>query len=623
MKQQQANLSGPALGTSAPVQTLVEQLLDRLADHRAGTAALLCAMAETLESLGVAICLFDEADGACLWNRSLTRLFPEHAGHMAIGEPYRNVLRRFYQARLSAQELPAIEHHIEEAVARHHRQQRPFSFEHHGRRIAVASLPVPGVGRIRIWQEQPGRPVATATPEVAGPLPIDGAALFDQLADGVMVSGADQHIVWVNLPFVEMYGLGERSAALGLRFEDAFRTAWRAVPPDQRALFDQGLAILADQMRFAGAPFELPLPGARWTRVIEQRSADGRCFFMHVDITMFKRQQQQLLEAERRARESEQVLQEKSALLEATLERMEQGVMMVNADRKVEVCNRRARELLDLPQALMDSRPTLDALAQYQIAHGEFDNAPPDLVAQVNAGGIFCKAYSYDRKRPNGRVIEVSSVPTESGGVLRTYTDITERKRAEERIRHVARHDGLTSLVNREVFLECLSAAINDPVRRAEGFAVHFIDIDRFKPINDRCGHAIGDKVLALLAERMRLVARDVDVVARMGGDEFAVLQYQVDQAEGALGLATRLRDGVASPMLIEAHRLRVGASVGIALYHANDVQAELADNTRRLQTADSLLRHADTAMYAAKAADGVRIFGVDGLDSHWAKLPP
>jgi diguanylate cyclase (GGDEF)-like protein len=160
-----------------------------------------------------------------------------------------------------------------------------------------------------------------------------------------------------------------------------------------------------------------------------------------------------------------------------------------------------------------------------------------------------------------------------------------------------------------------------DPVRRAEGFAVHFIDIDQFKPINDRCGHAIGDKVLALVAERMRLIARDVDVVARMGGDEFAVLQYQVDQHEGALGLATRLRDGVASAMEIEGHRLRVGASVGIALYHATDVQAELAEDRGQAQTADTLLRHADTAMYAAKAEGGVRVFGLDGLDSAWAPV--
>ena len=609
MKQQDSTPSWEGPGTP---------LCEALPHQSPGTPPL-ATVAEALDSLGVALCLFDEADRLLLWNRSFVRFFPEHAGHLYAGEPYRACLRRFYEARLTPDELPYLDRHVEDGLARYHEQQRPVEFEHHGLRLTVAALALAGTGRLRLWQAAPQRPAQPG--EDACALPIDGAALFDQVADGIMVTGPDERIVWANGPFVDMYGLGERQAAIGKRFEEAYRSAWGDAGPEQRALFERGLSTLTAQMRFAGAPFELPLPGARWSRVVEQRSPDGRGFFVHVDITVLKRQQQQLLNAERRARESEQVLKEKSALLEATLERMEQGVMMISADRVVEVCNRRARELLDLPQAMMDARPTVEELAQHQLATGEFDSAPADLVAQVREGGVFSQAYCYDRKRPNGRVIEVSSVPTESGGVLRTYTDITERKRAEERIRHIARHDGLTSLVNREVFLEHLTAALNDPVRRAEGFAVHFIDIDQFKPINDRCGHAIGDKVLTLLAERMRLIARDVDVVARMGGDEFAVLQYQVDQPEGAMGLASRLRDGVAKVMEIESHRLRVGASIGIALYHATDVGAELADDRAHAQTADTLLRHADTAMYAAKAQGGVRVFGLEGLDSAWAAI--
>jgi diguanylate cyclase (GGDEF)-like protein len=640
MKQQESNPSGgPWVATpprAEPSQPPVDHQASDYTDLATGASPILVAMAETLDSLGMAMCVFDENDRMLLWNRSFLHIFPEQRGRLRAGDGYRDALRRFYEVRLTSEELPFIDRYLDEGVARHQTQQRPISFDHRGLRLTVASLPLPGVGRVRMWQTPVPSPVLdgashpaaladgaahAAVIEGLDALPINGAALFDQVADGVMVTGPDDRIAWANDPFIQMYGLGDRAGAIGKRFEDAYRSAWQAVDGSQRALFDRGLATLTEHMRFAGAPFELPLPGARWSRVVEQRSPDGKGFFVHVDITVLKRQQQQLLRAERRARESEQVLKEKSALLEATLERMEQGVMMINADGVVEVCNRRARELLELPQALMDSRPTLNALADHQLAQGEFESAPPELAAQVRVGGIFNQAYSYDRKRPNGRVVEVSSVPTESGGVLRTYTDITERKRAEERIRHIARHDGLTSLVNREVFLEYLTAALCDPVRRAEGFAVHFIDIDQFKPINDRCGHAIGDKVLALVAERMRLIARDVDVVARMGGDEFAVLQYQVDQHEGALGLATRLRDGVASAMEIEGHRLRVGASVGIALYHATDVQAELAEDRGQAQTADTLLRHADTAMYAAKAEGGVRVFGLDGLDSAWAPV--
>jgi diguanylate cyclase (GGDEF)-like protein len=191
-------------------------------------------------------------------------------------------------------------------------------------------------------------------------------------------------------------------------------------------------------------------------------------------------------------------------------------------------------------------------------------------------------------------------VPIIGGGVLRTYTDITERKRQEDHIRHVARHDGLTSLVTREVFLEYLEEAIRETVADGSVFAVHYLDFDRFKPVNDQYGHPVGDKALALLATRMRKLARDADVVARLGGDEFAILQFHVERHEAALGLARRMLGGVSQPFTIDTHDIQVGASIGIALYPGGGASA------------DELLRNADAAMYAAKAAgrNCVRIFG-------------
>ena len=220
------------------------------------------------------------------------------------------------------------------------------------------------------------------------------------------------------------------------------------------------------------------------------------------------------------------------------------------------------------------------------------------MLTTVRTGDIFDRPCTYDRKRRDGRVVEVHSTPIAGGGVLRTYTDITERKQAEERICHMARHDSLTALVNREVFLKSLAAAAADPTRG--GFAVHFIDLDRFKPINDHYGHTIGDKVLAQAADRLRCVARNGDVVARMGGDEFAVLQSRVEHPDQALGLAYRLLEGIGMDMQIESHRLEVGASIGVALYPSAGSDA------------DSLLRNADAAMFAAKAQgrDCVRVFG-------------
>ena len=567
--------------------------------------ALLRPVAQALDGLGVAACLFDDADATLLWNRSFLRFFPEHAAGIHVGEPYALNLRRFYEGRLDAREMPSIERYIAEGLVRHRAQQRPFVFEHRGRRLCVASLPLPGVGRVRLWKEDAveGAEVISVFGSLSGAPQVDGAALFDHVPDGVMVTGSDDRILWVNEPFVAMYGLPHRRAALGLRFEEAYRRAWddrgNDAPVDARALFDEGLAILEENMRFAGAPFEVPLPGARWARVIAQRGADGKGVYAHVDISVLKRQQQQLLAAERRARESETLLRQKSALLEATLDRMEQGIVMVNADRVVEVCNRRAMELLDLPEALMTSRPHFQQVLDHQFAQGEFAETPTDVMDFIRAGGILDTTQRYERTRPDGRVIEIFSVPMEGGGVVRTYTDISGRRRNEQRIRHLARHDGLTSLFNREVFLEHLGAAVDAARRSGQGFAVHYIDIDNFKPINDRFGHAVGDKVLAMAAEAMRRVARDGEVLARLGGDEFAVLQYGTGEPAAARLLAERILEALAEPMLIEGNALWLGASIGIAIH-------PLAGDDP-----DLLMRHADSAMYAAKAegAPGIRIF--------------
>lgn len=549
--------------------------------------------ADVLESLGIAVCLFGDDDAALMWNRSFIRFFPEHEAHLHVGEPYRDNLRRFYECRLVAEELPFIERYIEEGLARHRTQNRPFSFEHHGRQLSVASLPIAGVGRIRIWTSEDSSPSAAAQQGAAASLLASDSETLGQwaeyLADGVMVTGDDGRISLVNHQFVVMYEIKNRAAALDARFEEIYRAAWKGCADSETQRFDEGLTALAENLRFAGAPFELALPNFRWSRIIARRSADGRLFFVHVDISELKRQQSRLELAESRARASEARLAEKSALLEATLERMDQGVMMVNADRVVTVCNKRALELLDLPAELMASKPSFETVLRYQWVHEEFEGAPDHIIEFIRAGGILDERHSYERQRPDGRVIEIFSVPIEGGGVLRTYTDISERKRAEERIRHMARHDGLTSLVNREVFLEHLAGATQASVKGSR-FAVHFIDLDHFKPINDRLGHAIGDKVLAIAADRMRQVARAGDVVARMGGDEFAILQFSVEDTQDATVLAQRVLRSLERPIDVEGERLQIGASIGIAIFPEDG------------QEADILLRNADTAMYASKA---------------------
>ncbi|MES2991925.1 MAG: PAS-domain containing protein [Pseudomonadota bacterium] len=545
-------------------------------------------MGAALDGLDTALCAFDDDDRTVCWNRSFLRFFPEHDGHVHAGEPYAENLRRFYASRLSPEEAPNAPQYVLEGLARHRTQRAPYEFFHDGKWLRVTSLPLPGVGRVRLWKEIGAEARAAGSPDDSTARFLLTSNALDGVADGVMVTDRLHRIVWANAPFLQMYGFADRAGAFALSFEQVYRRAWEAAPQD--AGFLTGLRTLEENLRFAGAPFELPLPEGRWTRIVERRSADGKSVFAHVDITVFKQQQERLRLAELDARETAHALRVKSALLEATLERMEQGVMMVNAERIVEVCNRRALELLDLPAELMASRPAFTDVLEHQWQHDEFARTPEDILQFVRAGGILDRPHRYDRTRPDGRVVEVQSVPIDGGGVLRTYTDITERKRAEDHVRHVARHDGLTSLVNRDAFLEALSGLTRSADASGEPFAVHFIDLDRFKPVNDRYGHAVGDAVLTEVAVRLRAAVRDVDVVGRMGGDEFAVLQRTDTRSGAADGLAQRIQLEIGRPIRVDGHEVRVGASIGIARYPS--------DGT----TAEQLLRQADAQMYAVKA---------------------
>ena len=162
---------------------------------------------------------------------------------------------------------------------------------------------------------------------------------------------------------------------------------------------------------------------------------------------------------------------------------------------------------------------------------GEFDGngIDPGVRTMLTGGGFDSECRVYERTRPNGVVLEVRSMPTPDGGMVRTFTDITERKRAEARIAEMATHDELTGLANRSLFRERVEQALNRTQRYGEPFALLMLDLDRFKPINDTLGHPVGDKVLKETALRLQFCVRETDTVARLGGDEFAILQ-----AEGA-----------------------------------------------------------------------------------------
>jgi len=215
-------------------------------------------MAELLDSLNIAVCVFDDDDHTVLWNRSFLRFFPEHDGAVHEGEPYRANLERFYRCRLNADELPQIERYIADGIARHRAQSRPFVFEHRGRWVRVAAQPLPGGGRIRVWTPIAAPQDEAVMPHIPGSsFGAGDSAILANVADGVMLLGADDRIARVNEECAQLYGLAGQHEMIGRRYEEVLAASWRSqspVPvPQGQALY--WARVLVEPRRFAGAPF--------------------------------------------------------------------------------------------------------------------------------------------------------------------------------------------------------------------------------------------------------------------------------------------------------------------------------------------------------------------------------
>jgi PAS domain-containing protein len=431
------------------------QLRDRAEARGADRHAALRAVAASLDRLNVAACTFDDSDRTVAWNEAFLRLFPEHAGFIHEGEPYRDHLRRFYRVRLDAGDLSLIERYVDEGLRRPD-EQMPQAFSHRGAWLQASEQAWPG-GRVCVWTQTASAAPARIEDELDAPGMVGlagGLDLFEHVGEGIMLTDPHGRIRWVNEAFVAMYRLADKAAAVASEFADVYRDAWRGADPSERARFASGLMLLDENTRFVGAPFELPLPRGRWVRVVEQRRPDGYGCFAHVDISMLKRRESQLVRAERRARECTARLADRSALLATMLDRIEQGVLIVDAEGVVELCNGRALDLLGLPAALMEARPVfaeVRALDWIRITEVD-DRAHSRAVANgsVAADAPRC----FERRRRDGRVLEIQSVPLAGGGVLHTFSDATVRRLNEARLARIARHERLSPLSNHDAFLQ-------------------------------------------------------------------------------------------------------------------------------------------------------------------------
>ena len=291
----------------------------------------------------------------------------------------------------------------------------------------------------------------------------------------------------------------------------------------------------------------------------------------------------------RRLVTSEQTLKSANATVDAALNNMSQGLAMFDSANRLVVCNRRYIEMYGLSQEIVRPGCTLRELLDHRVATGQFFlDDPEQYIANIVAAAALGETFTKITNLRDGRIIAIVNHPTEDGGWVATHEDITEEKRAEERITYAALHDPLTGLPNRSLFCEHLEEALKR-VRRGEQLAVLYLDVDHLKRINDTLGHPIGDKLLKGVADRLRGCIRDIDLVARLSGDEFAIIQSSLDGPSNAAALAVRIREAIHVPFNLEDHQVTVDISIGISIAPAD------------ASTLNELLKTADIALYEAK----------------------
>nr|WP_249815388.1 MULTISPECIES: PAS-domain containing protein [unclassified Bradyrhizobium] len=258
-------------------------------------------------------------------------------------------------------------------------------------------------------------------------------------------------------------------------------------------------------------------------------------------------------------------LSEQYRRFDAALNNMSQGLCMLDSSLHVIVCNRRYIEMyglsLDIVKPGVSMREIMEHSCEIGI-HPDMTGAwlYADYVERLREG-----EHTLHHHLSDGRIIKLNHKRMEHGGWVVTYEDVTERHKAQARVAHMARHDSLTDLPNRTLFREKMGEGLNQVALAGGAMAVLCFDLDNFKTVNDRLGHAAGDRLLRWVAARLRENVGEHDTVARLGGDEFAVLQ-RGPQPQSAERLARRLVEIIGRPPPLESQSIHIGVSVGIAV---------------------------------------------------------
>jgi diguanylate cyclase (GGDEF)-like protein/PAS domain S-box-containing protein len=442
-----------------------------------------------------------------------------------------------------------------------------------GRTIEAISSPMPDGGWVSACEDVTERLLQEDRLKQQNML-LDAA--MENMAQGLCVYDKDMRLRVCNSRYREIYGLSPEEAAPGTHLSEmvvrvmehgiysAEHSAEQVMATARARILSGDNAVMHRRMSNGGliAVCYRPLP-------------DGGFVATYEDVTERERAHEELSEQHRR--------------FDAALNNMSQGLCMLDDDFRVIVCNKRYMDIYGLSPQVVRPGVSMREIMKHSCALGNHpDTTAQELfdnyVARVRNG-----AHTVHRHLGDGRIIRLNHSPMEQGGWLVTYEDVTERYKTEARAAHMAQHDPLTDLPNRALFRERMTTGLAQVEMQGTDMAVLCIDLDNFKTVNDRLGHAIGDDLLRWVADSLRECAGPDDTVARLGGDEFAVLQCG-PQPQSAEHLARRLVDIISRPTLFDNQLVHSGISVGIAIAPMHGLDAE------------QLMKGADLALYQAKA---------------------
>jgi diguanylate cyclase (GGDEF)-like protein len=411
---------------------------------------------------------------------------------------------------------------------------------------------------------------------------------INHLSLGIVIFDEKREVVFCNGRYREMYGLSPEQVKPGTPTRELIRHRLNLglkvpVAPDDyiRERVGRDIALDTTVQEFADgriiAYTVYPVPG-------------GGGMATHEDITEREELNARLKKQYELGKAQEETLRVRNFQFDTAINNMSQGLCFFDSDHRLIVCNDRFVEMYDIPPERVSPGMSLIEIVDLRFEAGSFPAMTRDEYLHWRTSvAVLNEAKDSIVELMNGRTFKIRHRPMAGGGWVATHEDITEQRQSEVKIEYMAHHDALTDLANRVLLNDRLEYVLAR-VQHGEMVAVHHLDLDQFKAVNDTFGHPCGDKLLRIVAERLRGLVGEADTIARMGGDEFVIVQATIADPADATALAQGVIEALSEPYDIDGQQAVIGVSIGISVGPGDG------------SNPDKLLRNADLALYRAKS---------------------